>query len=567
MTKEQLWKKIKMTFAAGGVMAAVLTAPMAAPTAQAAGWGDLIGGIIGVSSTYSYYLDNLLALGDDPYQQNAFLEKDMAENGRCYDEQSNEVVTSVMEQLINRGEYAMMPDSLPFRWRVNNDESFNASCDATDYVSVNRGAVEQLHFNRDELAGVLGHELIHGLKQHVAYDNAKTIATQYGSSLLQASTDILTGTLVQVLTNYNAAKNYTAPLEKEADEMGFYLMASAGFNPGGFPAMVSRMPDSPGESLLNPDNHPETRKRLERGEKWMSDYGYGHVTVEGTTVLIDGTPLVTMQADDTLSGVERAYFVAGSIAKAFHDNRLGASWYFHPAAGSVDYLNDDEVYRPLKDAVREAGVAEQLEQLVTAAYLSDTKTGNREKYLEAEKERRDDILKEQQKALKKTEENIANYEHKSDAYNVLGLTKLATHEANRLLNVDPNSAFAHGELGWAHYKEGDYAAAAEEHQKALAIDPNNNWNHLRLGYACMALGDTQGALAACDFLDRNAPGRYSEAQLLKGRVYDELGDTVNAKRAFASYISMEPNDIESVPESYRTAIEEEKARVEQQYNN
>ncbi len=567
MTKKQLWKRIQMTFAAGGVMMAVLASPMAVPTAQAFGWADVLGGIIGVSSTYSYYLNSLLAIGNDPHQQNAFLEQDMTENGRCYDEATNEVVTSVMEQLINRGEYALMPDSLPFRWRVNNDERFNAFCTATDYVSVNRGTVEQLHFNRDELAGVLAHEMIHGLKQHVAYDNAKTIATQYGASLLQQSTDVLTGTLIGIITNYNAAKNYTAPLEKEADEMGFYLMASAGFNPGGFPAMVSRMPDSPNESLLNPDNHPETRTRLERGAKWMSEYGFGHVTVQGTTVLVDGMPLVTLQADDTLSGVERAYFVAGSLAKAFHDNRLASSWYFQPAGGTVNYLNNDEVYRPLKDAVREAGAEALLQKLVDEAYRSDSKTGNREKYLEKEQERREDIQKEKQKALKKSNENIATYQNKSDAYNVLGLPKLAVFEANRLLAVDPNSAFAHGEIGWAHYNEGDYAASAEEHKKAITMDPNSNWNYLRLAYACSALGDTDGALAACAVLDRNAPGRYNEEYLLKGKIYDQLGDMANAQRAFANYIAVEPNEMDAVPEHYRMAIAEEKSRVEQKYNN
>ena len=48
-----------MTFAAGGVMMAVLASPMAVPTAQAFGWADVLGGIIGVSSTYSYYLNSL----------------------------------------------------------------------------------------------------------------------------------------------------------------------------------------------------------------------------------------------------------------------------------------------------------------------------------------------------------------------------------------------------------------------------------------------------------------------------------------------------------------------------
>ena len=566
MTKKQLWKKIQMTFAAGGVMMTMLAGP-AAPVAHAEDWGNILGGVIGISNTYNQYLSALLSLGNDPRQQNAALTKDMEDNGRCYDEETNAVVTSVMEQLIDKGEYAMMPDSLPFRWRVNNSEEFNAFCTAMDYVSVNRGAVEQLNYNRDELAGVLAHEMIHGLKQHVAYDNAKTIATQYGVSLLQGSTDILTGTLLQVMANYNAAKNYTAPLENEADEMGFYLMASAGFNPGGFPAMVSRMPDSPGESLLNPDNHPETRTRLTRGAKWMSDYGFGHVTVDGTTVLIDGTPLVTMQADDTLSGVERAYFVAGGISKGFHDNRLASTWFFKQTGNTISYLNDDEVYRPLKEAVREAGVEGLLQQLVEAAYKSDAKTGNREKYLAEEKERRDDIKKEQQKALKKSEENIATYEHKSDTYNALGLTKLAVHEANRLLAVAPNSAFAHGELGWAHYQEGNYAASAEEHKKAIAIDPMNNWNHLRLGYACSALGDVEGALAACAFLDKNAPGRYNDEYLLKGKIFDQMGDEAKAQRAFAQYISVAPDGIDAVPERYRMAIKEEKERVEQKYSN
>ena len=190
MTKKQLWKKIQMTFAAGGVMMTMLAGP-AAPVAHAEDWGNILGGVIGISNTYNQYLSALLSLGNDPRQQNAALTKDMEDNGRCYDEETNAVVTSVMEQLINKGEYAMMPDSLPFRWRVNNSEEFNAFCTAMDYVSVNRGAVEQLNYNRDELAGVLAHEMIHGLKQHVAYDNAKTIATQYGVSLLQGSTDIL----------------------------------------------------------------------------------------------------------------------------------------------------------------------------------------------------------------------------------------------------------------------------------------------------------------------------------------------------------------------------------------
>ena len=68
-------------------------------------------------------------------------------------------------------------------------------------------------------------------------------------------------------------------------------------------------------------------------------------------------------------------------------------------------------------------------------------------------------------------------------------------------------------------------------------------------------------------MDRNAPGRYNEEYLLKGKIYDQLGDMANAQRAFANYIAVEPNEMDAVPEHYRMAIAEEKSRVEQKYNN
>lgn len=95
----------------------------------------------------------------------------------------------------------------------------------------------------------------------------------------------------------------------------------------------------------------------------------------------------------------------------------------------------------------------------------------------------------------------------------------------------------------------------------------NNWNHLRLGYACNALGDVEGALAACAFLDKNAPGRYNDEYWLKGKIFDQMGDEAKAQRAFAQYISVAPDDMEAVPERYRMAIKEEKDRVEQKYSN
>ena len=69
-----------------------------------------------------------------------------------------------MNQLLHKGSYVLRSRSLPFRWAVVNDGSFNAGCTAMDSVAINKGLLVGLHGDRDELAGVLGHdrELITG---------------------------------------------------------------------------------------------------------------------------------------------------------------------------------------------------------------------------------------------------------------------------------------------------------------------------------------------------------------------------------------------------------------------
>lgn len=462
ISKFKLSKKIRMALAGGLSAAVVFFAPLSAPVAEATLLTDVIGGIIGIGATYNYYLTGLLAIGNDPGMQKKLLDEDMAKAGQDLDERDNEVVTSVMNQLLERGDYALPADSLPFRWRVNNSDQFNASCSAVNYVSVNKGFLAGVNYNRDEVAGVLAHELIHGLHQHVQYDGAKAAATQYGASLLQANTGILESVLIQLATNYNQAKNYTAPSENDADKSGFFLMASAGFNPGGFAAMVTKMPDSPSESFLNPDDHPETSKRLERALKWMEEYSVNHVTCAtdektgNTDVLIDEKVFYTAQplteeqaasAGEKYSAKERAYFIAGGLAKAFHDNSMGAMWGFRKMAdGSVDFLNDDEAYAPLKSAVRWGNLGADLEARVTAAYAKERKNRDRERMMEDELKRKEDIEKKRKKAQKNNSENVSSLASKAATYNSMGLSHLARHEATRLLACDPENVVGKKEL-------------------------------------------------------------------------------------------------------------------------
>jgi len=554
MKAKRLWKKMRMGVLAAGVSAALLVP--APPVAEANILVDVITGAIGATTAYHTYLDGILNMGNDPVVQKKLFDQDAAERGADESEENRALVDGVMNQLIERGEYAMAADSLPFRWNINADDSFNASCTAADFVSINRGLITALHGDRDELAGVLAHEMIHGLHQHIAYDVAKQAAIQYGTSAIAGGG--LPGLLADIVTNYNAAKNITAPSEKDADESGFWLMASAGFNPGGFPAMIYKMPDSHAESIINPDDHPETSNRLKRGLKWMNDYSFGHVEAKDEAVFIDGNPFLTMAANEEYSAKERACLVAGGIAKGFHDHALVSAWHFTKQPdGSVDFLNDGDAYRHLKSAVREAGagLGERLEALVTAAYSKDRETGNREKYLEKEQERREDIEKQQEKAKKNKKQNIDSYAEKSLTYNALGLPDLAVHEADRLLACNPDDsakAWAHAERGSAFYQLDRYDDAVAELNLSLSLAPNEARTYLYRGYTFHAIGDYDAALADSQKAEKLAPGTFAANLRLQGMAYEAKGEDDLAVQAYRAYLEKNPKG--DIPEKYADAL-------------
>ena len=112
-----------------------------------------------------------------------------------------------------------------------------------NYVSINRGLVRGLNMNVDEIAAVLAHEMTHGIEQHSAKNYAKAIAQQMGAMMIgmDANNPHVDWNKLSGMVNYSIAKSITLPTEHEADKGGFFLMTSAGFNPGGGAAAMARM--------------------------------------------------------------------------------------------------------------------------------------------------------------------------------------------------------------------------------------------------------------------------------------------------------------------------------------
>ncbi len=530
---------------------------------------------LGVYAAYKSSLSSILALGNDVSAQVQSARQDLHENGEDENHHDVEVVNKVMEQLVAKGQYVLKTNSLPFIWGVNNSSDFNASCFPTNYVSINRALVRGLECDEDELAAVLGHEMTHGIEQHSAKNYAKAVAQYYGMSFLNMDAGLMDWNKLNALANYSIAKNVTLPTEYDADAGGFYIMTSAGFNPGGPAAAMYRMayyltyetrnvleyqdPDEKKKNQENFSDHPETELREKRLAQMMTDYGCGHVTVKDRkTICIDGQDLLTVDLtrDDYDNTVENAYYVAGGLSKAFHDYDSIAAWNFRDdGEGGLNFLTADRVYKPLQDFVSAQHLGSRLQELVEAAYAGEVATGVRTKMKEEEAARQRELTADKAEVVNADEKAVKKMRENGDAYSDYGMGKEALWELDRVFaakHID-NEAESYVIRGRAKAVEGDFTGALADADRGVSLDAKNAYNFLNRADIYRMIGNREAALADCQSavqVDAKNPYSY----LMSAEIEDEMGRKEAALAQYQKFYGLRPDAFRRIPPEYLQKI-------------
>ena len=535
---------------------------------------------LGVLAAYQSTLSQMLALGNNVHAQMEVRKQDIEKNGVDKNKRDVEVVDSVMTRLVNNGQYELRVNSLPFVWSVNDSEKFNAGCYPMNYISINRGLVRGLNLDENQIAAVLAHEMTHGLEQHSAKSYAQAVAQQLGAMLVGMNIDAnsrsshIDWSKFSAMVDYSIAKNINVPVEYEADEGGFYLMTSAGFNPGGGAAAMNRLgyyvryetrdflefdaQDKPSEQTFS--DHPDTDRREEKLLQMMTEYGGGYVTVRkherAYRVSINGREIFYSfnTADDDTSAAVKAYYFAGGLSKAFHDYDTVDEWNFRKVGNQIEFLTDEPAYKELRELSAMYNLGEKLQAMVTDAYNRENPR-TRQRIHEADAERKAAWEKIRNEADNAKVKYAQALRVNADAYNDHGQGELALKEIERAMRAtnQDNLAECLAIRGRAKAICGDYDGALADVNSACEQDPKNLYNFLNRADVRHMRGENDSALEdiahAISMDEKNFISYELQAQIL-----DELGRKYEALESYRKVYELTKKNPRSVPLEYLEKI-------------
>lgn len=175
------------------------------------------------------------------------------------------LVGSVLAQASDRPE-------LPWTFIVLDTDGVNAFAAPGGYVHITRGALALIQ-NEAELAGVLGHELVHVTEKHTIRSIQKSKSVQMGASETLSGSAALLERAVTATYDNIVEKGFGRAEENESDEKGIALANAVGYDPAGLGAFLTRLKDRNKSSTEKRGlfaSHPEMQSRLDNLKKEIS---------------------------------------------------------------------------------------------------------------------------------------------------------------------------------------------------------------------------------------------------------------------------------------------------------
>ena len=368
-----LKKKFLATMTAAALSISLM---FGSPVVAEAGSGDLIGAGIAIGIQAAQLNSQLNAkikyydTTEEGRQElyDSFRQKYGVNNNSEYNAKLDRIMAN-----LSKGVAAVDPtiNSKPYLYFVSNQNSINAACSMGHVMMVNAGTFKKIT-NEDEIAAIVGHEMGHGQKNHVAKGNKKHLQKAVTASIAGTAVGAsvgggaLTSIITQVALNHSVAHG-DRKHETEADLLGFDYMTHTNYNPGACAAVMQKFVElsigdkqSGAMAFFNPSDHPDSATRRDTYVKKLFEYSGKHVTAKDGVVTVNKKTLLKVAASADMSSAERSYFVLGNLAVAYHN---GQNKYEATVQNGVVMLGNQPIIEPLAGDESAQVIADRLNEI------------------------------------------------------------------------------------------------------------------------------------------------------------------------------------------------------------
>ncbi|MGH9459341.1 MAG: M48 family metallopeptidase [Thermoanaerobaculia bacterium] len=178
------------------------------------------------------------------------------------DPAANAYITRLGERLVSQTPMAR----LPWGFHIVDSPEINAFNIPGGHVYVTTGLIGAAD-NVAELAGVMSHEIAHGVERHATENMTKAYGLNILASVLLGQDPAVYQQILAQIVGGGALASFGRDAEREADILGTRFMTSAGFNPQGmvtmFQELLSRRQQQPGAVQKFFSTHPLTENRID----------------------------------------------------------------------------------------------------------------------------------------------------------------------------------------------------------------------------------------------------------------------------------------------------------------
>ncbi|MFW6257217.1 MAG: M48 family metallopeptidase [Prolixibacteraceae bacterium] len=222
----------------------------------------------------------MLSLSNQSYDQ-VLQQVELSGNNQALRDirQVGQKVTNAVERYLAMNDNSELIKGYEWEYNLIEDDALNAWCMPGGKIAFYTGILPVCE-DKNGIAVVMAHEIAHAIARHGNERMSQQLALQLGGMALAEALEEKKETTVQLaMTAFGMGSQlgvilpYSRKHEKEADELGLYFMAMAGFDPREAPEFWKRMqaqatgPGTP-EFL---STHPNPQKRIRYIERIMPE--------------------------------------------------------------------------------------------------------------------------------------------------------------------------------------------------------------------------------------------------------------------------------------------------------